>query len=228
MKKESGFGTYDHDYFKALIRSGLSGQEFSFALMVMRKTTGYKKKWDTIPIRQVREETGITDRKSISRIRLNLSKRGIIVYQNVDGCSIKYSFQTDFTRWKPSTKMTTVKKPQTVYQNVDRPSTKMTTVDSRYKGDKLNSKKKPPYIPPAGGLKIKPLKIPEIDSIKDWEKHLENVAHNIETHEIIKAKIRNTQKREEYTIRYLSKLRTSKNFAKGRIEEIKYQMETRH
>jgi len=72
----------------------LSHSELKCYLAVIRKTTGWGKKIDSMPVSQLQEITGIKKRDTIFKAMKNLEKYGLISITHIPGQWTKYSPKT--------------------------------------------------------------------------------------------------------------------------------------
>lgn len=96
---EDGYTAIANEIMEALIAADLSGQEFRIALLVIRKTYGFKKKEDAISLSQMKQATGMHHIRCSQVVnRLQLMKI-LTVTENINGVGKKYSFNKDFETW---------------------------------------------------------------------------------------------------------------------------------
>lgn len=72
---ENGFTRIANEILDHLVCAGFSGHELEVLLFVMRKTYGFRKKADKIPITQFQNALGISDRSQMCRILKKLVAR---------------------------------------------------------------------------------------------------------------------------------------------------------
>jgi phage replication O-like protein O len=161
VQTENGFTTIANQLIEALIAADLSGQEFRIALLIIRKTYGFKKKEDAVSLSQMITATKLSKTRCSQVInRLQLQKI-VTVTENINGISKKYKFNKDFDTWQTITKNRNgyIKVKSTVTENCNPPlrktvSTKETltkeTIQKKYNGEFLqfwnaypNKKEKP-------------------------------------------------------------------------------------
>jgi phage replication O-like protein O len=109
---EYQFTPIPSEALERLAAAGLSGREFRIILVVMRKTWGWSKVKDRIPLSQFARHTGI-DRRKCHAILISLAKQKIIkrtVAVKGDRKAITYSFNEIYAEWKLSPSRGTVDK----------------------------------------------------------------------------------------------------------------------
>ena len=107
---ENGYTSIANKTIEALARIRISGEEMQVLWVILRKTYGWHKKEDEIPLSQFALMTGVKKPNIIRAIKKLLSKK-IIVIKNDNGNPLKYRFNKDFDAWKPlSKKITVIKK----------------------------------------------------------------------------------------------------------------------
>ena len=92
-------GKEENDILMALIKAGLSGTEYQVALLVIRKTWGYKKKEDWISLTQFENYTSKTRHGIIYAIK-SLVKKNILVKKTTLGKISLYRFNKNFNQWR--------------------------------------------------------------------------------------------------------------------------------
>jgi len=107
---ENGFiqiatGDKQNDVLSALIKANLNGTEYQIALLVIRKTWGYKKKEDWISLTQFEKHTGKT-RASVCSTINQLVKKNILVKKSILGVRASYQLNKNFNDWKQLVKKT--------------------------------------------------------------------------------------------------------------------------
>lgn len=127
---ENGYTAIANDIMDALCHIRIPGEARQVLDSILRKTYGWHKKEDGIPLSQFVEMTGI-NRPNICRSINMLVDMNIIIKK--DNGIIKkdnelwttYSFQKDFEKWKPlSKKITLSKKIMTVIEKDNEPLSK--------------------------------------------------------------------------------------------------------
>jgi len=124
------FTPVPNDALERLAAFGLSGREFRILLVVIRKTWGWGKEKDKIPMSQFARFTGI-DRRHCHSILTSLIKQKIInktVTAYGDRKVISYSFNDVYAEWKLSPPMVTKVKGKVVTIDGNRVSPSTVTV----------------------------------------------------------------------------------------------------
>ena len=124
------FTPIPNDALERLAAWGLSGREFRILLVVIRKTWGWSKEKDKIPMSQFARFTGI-DRRHCHAILTSLIKQKIInktVTAYGDRKVISYSFNDVYAEWKLSPSTVTKVKGKVVTIQGDRLSPSTVTV----------------------------------------------------------------------------------------------------
>jgi len=101
---EYQFTPVPNDALERLAAAGLTGREFRIILVVMRKTWGWSKERDKIPLSQFARYTGI-DRRKCHALLVSLATQKILkrtVAVKGDRKAIMYSFNGIFSEWKLS------------------------------------------------------------------------------------------------------------------------------
>jgi len=98
-QKENGHTSIANEIFEALIRYRIPGEERQCLDFIIRKTWGWQKKDDYIPLSQFVEATGMK-RQSVTRALNSLASKGLIVRSKSAAESVwKYRFNKDFDGW---------------------------------------------------------------------------------------------------------------------------------
>ena len=127
---EYQFTPIPSEALERLAAEGLTGREFRIILVVMRKTWGWSKEKDKIPMSQFSRYTGI-DRRKCHVLVTGLVKKKIIkksVAANGDRKIINYSFNDIYSEWKLLPSRGTKGKRQVVPFQGDRLSPSAVTV----------------------------------------------------------------------------------------------------
>ena len=107
---ENGYTSIANKTIEALARIRISGEEMQVLWVILRKTYGWHKKEDEIPLSQFSLMTRLRKPDVIRAIKKLLSKR--IIISNIANDNLKrYRFNKDFDAWKPLAKMLTATKP---------------------------------------------------------------------------------------------------------------------
>ena len=109
---ENGHTDIAHEVLEALIIAKLTGPQWSVAMMVLRKTWGWKKKADHISLSQFSTSTGLP-RRTISRSLSSLERSKILVPQRSPGRMTEWSFNKDWETWELGTQVATTKETLT-------------------------------------------------------------------------------------------------------------------
>jgi len=104
---EDGYTRISNEIMEALMKFNLSAYESRVLWFIFRKTYGFKKKADWITLSQFSKAIGL-DRRNVHRSIKKLLAKNIIVVHRDDGIRVKYGFQKDYSKWKVSSKQTTV------------------------------------------------------------------------------------------------------------------------
>jgi phage replication O-like protein O len=84
---------------EALCRAHLTGHEYAVMLAVIRKTWGWQKKKDKIPVADLCELTGIPDHGLMSRITTALERKRLITKNHRSGKVTEYAVNKDYDTW---------------------------------------------------------------------------------------------------------------------------------
>jgi len=145
---EDGYTAIANEIMEALIAADLSGQEFRIALLVIRKTYGFKKKEDSISLSQMKQATGIHHIRCSQVVnRLQLMKI-LTVTENINGIGKKYSFNKDFETWETVKENINRKCFPKRTVNVLRKRPLRKTASTKEKVQKKSLQKKTPIAPP--------------------------------------------------------------------------------
>lgn len=98
-QRENGHIDIANEIAEALARTQLNGYESRYLWVLFRKTYGWQKKEDRIPISQFIEATGLK-KQHIWRTQQRLIQRNIVTKNGY-----KIGFQKDYTRWREVTKL---------------------------------------------------------------------------------------------------------------------------
>ncbi len=113
---ENGYTKIANEIMETLAKIRINGEARQMLDVIIRKTYGFNKKQDRISTSQFVEATGLP-KYAIHKSRHKLLKMGIIMVlpKKVTGITQKgnsqiltYSFQKDYTKWKPLPKKVTV------------------------------------------------------------------------------------------------------------------------
>lgn len=147
---QSGFTQVPNSILEALCKVNLSKYEWRVLLFILRKTYGYHKQSDRIPLSQFSQGTGL-DRRHVHRALKSLWVKGMII-KTGRGNGIAYAIQLDSTKWRLSPVQMTVEAKEN--QGVTSGDDNVSPVETAN------------LSPPAAPSKEKEIKIKEIKSIK--------------------------------------------------------------
>jgi phage replication O-like protein O len=97
---ENGHLELANEIIDSLAGIRISGTEWQVLWVILRKTYGWHKKLDVIPLSQFCAMTGLSKPHVIRSVKKLLDKRVIIVFRNGNGTAA-YGFNKDFDKWKP-------------------------------------------------------------------------------------------------------------------------------
>ena len=147
---ENGYIRISNDVWDALVAIRISGEARQVLDFIIRKTWGWGKKTDRIPLSQFRDATGLRKSAIIKARQKLLDMRLITVTQKVNDSMITYGFIKDYRKWKP------LPKKRTITQKVNQrnPKSKFAVPKKRPSIDNASkdtySKDKPPIVPLGG------------------------------------------------------------------------------
>lgn len=98
-QKENGYTSLANDLLEALARMRINGEARQVLDVIFRKTYGYNKKEDAIPLSQFVLATGLL-RRNICRAINKLVQMNLILKNDTTPITI-YGIQKDFELWKP-------------------------------------------------------------------------------------------------------------------------------
>ncbi|MHC4278236.1 MAG: replication protein [Planctomycetota bacterium] len=97
---ETPYTPFHSPLLERLIESKLCGSEFQCSLFIYRKTVGFNKDKDGIPLSQFTEATGLT-RRGVCKTLQKLEEKNIICRERkFPGDSTKYMFNRKFRSWR--------------------------------------------------------------------------------------------------------------------------------
>ncbi|MDA2916252.1 replication protein [Nitrospinae bacterium AH_259_B05_G02_I21] len=131
---EDGFTRIADELLEALIATRLSGEESRIVWAVIRKTYGFNKTMDRIPLSQFESVTGIP-RKRCHRLLGQLVSKNVLL-KGGEGRRVTYGVQKDYTRWPMSPRRGTI---TGVPQIGDKVSPKKGTKVSPRRGNSIDS-----------------------------------------------------------------------------------------
>lgn len=101
-QKEDGYVAIANRLVEEFARINLSGAEWRILWAIFRKTYGWNRRCDSIPIAQFSKMTGM-DRGTINRTIRKLKSRNMLLIDGTD-YTTKYGLQKDFKQWKVEAK----------------------------------------------------------------------------------------------------------------------------
>jgi phage replication O-like protein O len=105
---EDGFTRIANELMEALARHNVPGEVTRIVLVILRKTYGFNKKEDAIPLSQFCLSTGMKKPNSIRAIKKALAMKLII--RTANGSIPLYRFNKDFDTWQPLSEQITLSK----------------------------------------------------------------------------------------------------------------------
>jgi phage replication O-like protein O len=97
---EHGHLELANEIVESLARIRISGTEWQLLWVILRKTYGWRKKLDAIPLSQFQTFTGLSKPHIVRYLKKLLLKRVIFVAHKSTGIAI-YGFNKDFESWQP-------------------------------------------------------------------------------------------------------------------------------
>ena len=85
---------------ESLARIRISGTEWQLLWVILRKTYGWRKKSDAIPLTQFHAMTGLSKPHIIRALKKLLGKKIVVAGRNGTGAAT-YGFNKDFEEWEP-------------------------------------------------------------------------------------------------------------------------------
>ena len=166
---DNGFTPIANEIVEALMRINLSAYESRVLWFIFRKTYGWQKKTDRIPLSQFSKAIGI-DRRLVHRALQKLADKRIIVIYRDDKNKVSYGFQKNYEKWKVSSKKMTVISTD---DNVSSPQmTKVSSIEIPSKEKKKTKQKKGgngvPQCPHQEIVELYHKILPELPAVKDW------------------------------------------------------------
>lgn len=104
---EDGYTEIADELIEAFAKIRISGEEMQVLWVIIRKTYGYKKKFDWISLTQFVERTGIKKPNVVRAIRNLLSKKIITVINNDNGMPQRIGINKYYGTWRPLSKKIT-------------------------------------------------------------------------------------------------------------------------
>lgn len=120
---QSGFTQVPNSILEALCKVNLSKYEWRVLLFILRKTYGYHKQSDRIPLSQFSEGTSL-DRRHVHRALKGLLSKRMVIREGIRREGIAYAIQPECRRWRLSPEEMTVeaKEDQGVTSSDDKAS----------------------------------------------------------------------------------------------------------
>lgn len=104
---ENGYIRISNEFWEALCRTRIPGEERQVLDAILRKTWGFNKKSDAIPLSQFEAVTGL-DRANICRSIKKLKNKRLISVKNDTGKVTIYGINKVYSQWLPVSKVTRV------------------------------------------------------------------------------------------------------------------------
>jgi phage replication O-like protein O len=105
---EDGYTKLSNELLEALGRIRVPGEAMQILLVIMRKTYGFQKKSDAIPLSQFYLATGIIKPSIIRALKILESMN--LISKNANPQGVTYSINKDYSTWKPLAKKLTLAK----------------------------------------------------------------------------------------------------------------------
>ena len=97
-QKENGFTPIANEILEILVKACLLGSEYQVVLFVIRKTYGWKKKYDIISLTQFELGTGLS-RPTIVKTLKNVLIKNVVVKTPLPSGKYAFSFNKDYEKW---------------------------------------------------------------------------------------------------------------------------------
>jgi phage replication O-like protein O len=97
---EEGHLALAHEIVESLAKIRISGTEWQILWVILRKTYGWHKKLDVIPLSQFEAMTGLS-RPHVVRYLKKLLQKKVIFVAKIDRNAVVYGFNKDYDKWKP-------------------------------------------------------------------------------------------------------------------------------
>lgn len=124
---EDGHTRIANEFLEAYIRYRLAGEQGQVFWFILRKTWGWRKKEDSIPLSQFVAATGLK-KPVVCRALKALEEKKLIIIKNVNDRAKTYRINKHYENWKPLTKKITLSKMLTpVHNNVNSSLTFLST-----------------------------------------------------------------------------------------------------
>jgi len=118
---ENGYTRIANEFLEALARYRLAGEQMQCFLFILRKTWGFQKKTDAIPLSQFVVGTGLK-KPNVCRALSELENKRLIVIKNDNKKAKTYRINKHYSRWKRLSKKITLSKVITTVIKNDNPS----------------------------------------------------------------------------------------------------------
>ncbi len=115
---EEGHLGLAHEIVESLAKIRISGTEWQLLWVILRKTYGWHKKLDVIPLSQFHALTGLP-KPHIIRYLSKLLHKKIIFIAKIERGSTVYGFNKDFDKWVPLPKKAILSKKTTNIAQID-------------------------------------------------------------------------------------------------------------
>jgi len=136
---ENGFTKIADEFLDAMVRYRLAGEQMQCFLFIIRKTWGWEKREDAIPLSQFVASTGLK-KPTICRALKALEAKGLIIIKNDNAKAKTYRINKQYGNWKALTKKITVsKKITSVIKNDNKTlSFLSTSIDTTINNSSIN------------------------------------------------------------------------------------------
>jgi len=126
---ENGYTRIADEIMEALIRYRIPGEQMQCLLLIIRKTYGYNKIWDTISNSQFVEYTGLK-KPNVCRAVKSLIEKNVVIKK--DNTYIPtYCFNKNYKKWKALSKKITVIKSDILVLSKKIPTIDSITIDNK-------------------------------------------------------------------------------------------------
>ena len=136
---EDGYFKVANEWWDALVRTRIPGNQMQCVLYILRRTYGYRQKETSLRLSQFVGATGIRKPHVCRALNLLKSRKIIITKKGNEGCTT-YKFNKNYCEWEPLPKMVTLPK---MVKNVTKKETTPIKNKSRNKKKEHMSGKKP-------------------------------------------------------------------------------------
>jgi len=118
---ENGYTRIADEFLEALARYRLAGEQMQCFLFILRKTWGFNKKQDEIPLSQFTAGTSLK-KPHVCRALKELQKKRLIVINNGNKKAKSYRINKHYSKWKTLSKKITLPKMVMTVTNNGNPS----------------------------------------------------------------------------------------------------------